>query len=276
MNAVPWSVPDTSEPSAAGLYDYLLGGKNYRAADEAAAEWVVSLNPSLKDHMITVAQENRDFIGRAVRHIVQEGQVFQFLDVGLGQLGDMSVHRVAQAAAQEVGSKDVKVVYVGNNSDMSAAAKIELAGDENAIFVAGNPLAPKSILDHPKTARFLNFNEPIAYLFTTVMHFILDVDDPKGVIDRIMMQATAGSYLLISHVTSDELDPEVGERVRTLFREIRQPIEFRTARQIRSFFGDLEMMEPGLVDAGEWRSPRPAGERHPMRTLAGVGRKKMW
>ncbi|MDP9850467.1 SAM-dependent methyltransferase [Streptosporangium lutulentum] len=274
MSSAPWSASDTSGPSRGGLYNYLLGNESYyKEVDKEAAEWVVASGPALKRHMVEVAHANREFIARVVRYMVKECGTLQFLDVGSGQIGDVSVHRVAQAAAREVGLEGIRVVYADNDPNVFASAKIEFASDKNTIFIVGNPLAPKNILDHPDTTRFLDFNSPICVILAGMVHFIMDPDDPQGIIDRIMWQVPVGSHLVINHLSSDGLDPEVGERVRALFREMNVPVDFRTIRDIENLFGNLEMLEPGVVDVEAWRPEKPVGERHPMPTKGGVGRK---
>jgi len=43
----------------------------------------------------------------------------------------------------------------------------------------------------------------------------------------------------------------------------------RTRQQIESFFGGLDLVEPGLVEVGAWRSLRPCPPA-PLRFLGGV------
>ena len=83
---------DPSKPHSARIYDYGLGGKNHFAADRAVAEQVLENMPQA----ITVARENRKFLGRAVRYLVAEAGVRQFLDIGAGLPTTENVHEVAQ------------------------------------------------------------------------------------------------------------------------------------------------------------------------------------
>ena len=85
---------DPSKPHSARIYDYGLGGKNHFAADRAVAEQVLANMPTA----LTVARENRKFLGRAVRYLVAEAGVRQFLDIGAGLPTTENVHEVAQRA----------------------------------------------------------------------------------------------------------------------------------------------------------------------------------
>jgi len=71
---------DTSVAHQARVYDYLLGGKDNYAADRAAAEAMLKVNP---ETAFTV-RANRAFLGRAVRYLAGEAGIRQFLDIGTG------------------------------------------------------------------------------------------------------------------------------------------------------------------------------------------------
>jgi hypothetical protein len=61
--------PDPARPTPAGIYDYLLGGQHYSAADQAAAEQAVAMTPATRSEVI----ENRAFLRRAVRYLAGRG-----------------------------------------------------------------------------------------------------------------------------------------------------------------------------------------------------------
>jgi hypothetical protein len=88
------------------MYDYLLGGKDHFAVDRETAEQAIVAIPTGR----TAARENRAFLGRAVRYLVSEAGIRQFLDIGTGLPSANNVHEVAQAAARES-----RVVYVDND-----------------------------------------------------------------------------------------------------------------------------------------------------------------
>src|ERR1700727_1267252 len=67
-------------PSSARIYDYLLGGKDNFPADREAAEELIAILP----HVRMAARVNRAFVGRAVRYLVNEAGITQFIDIGSG------------------------------------------------------------------------------------------------------------------------------------------------------------------------------------------------
>ncbi len=71
---------DDTVAHPARVYDYMIGGKDNYVPDRALAEAMTARLPTLP----VMLQANRDFLGRAVRHLVTERRVTQFLDVGSG------------------------------------------------------------------------------------------------------------------------------------------------------------------------------------------------
>lgn len=87
-----------------------------------------------------------------------------------------------------------------------------------------------------------------------------------------------GSYIAISHAVDM---PDQHQRLRRaeatreaahLYQELAAtPAVLRTPDQILTMFTGLELVEPGLVGAHEWRPPRGRPEP-PVPMLVGVGR----
>ena len=93
---------DTSVPSMARTYDFLLGGAHNFAVDRMVAEQTEKIMPGAAK----IARINRAFLGRGVRFLIDEG-VTQFLDIGSGIPTVGNVHVVAQHANPEA-----RVLYV--------------------------------------------------------------------------------------------------------------------------------------------------------------------
>ena len=106
---------DISVPHIARVYDYWLGGKDNFAPDRAAAEQVVATFP---DVLISVRAQ-RAFLGRAVRYLVAEAGIRQFLDIGTGLPAANNTHEVAQRAAPES-----RIVYVDNDRCKSGCGHV--------------------------------------------------------------------------------------------------------------------------------------------------------
>ena len=94
---------DTSVAHQARCYDYMLGGTDNYAADQAAVEAWLEIDPEV----LFTARANRAFLGRAVGYLATEAGIRQFLDIGTGIPTAGNTHQVAQAVAP-----DSRVVYV--------------------------------------------------------------------------------------------------------------------------------------------------------------------
>jgi hypothetical protein len=127
----------------------------------------------------------------------------------------------------------------------------------------------------PEVTKLIDFAQPAGVLLVAVLHFVLDADDPHGIITYLRDAAAAGSYLVISHVAGDGRAAltAAAERVYTSRGADGQA---RTREQIAGFFGGWELAGPGLVYAPLWR-PDPGDDmpEHPewFWFLAGVARK---
>src|SRR6201996_1404901 len=82
MMTQPAHVPpgvDTSIPTPARIYDYMLRGRHYFDRDQQAAEQILAAVPEVRD----AAWSNRGFHQRAAKYIAEHG-VRQFIDIGSG------------------------------------------------------------------------------------------------------------------------------------------------------------------------------------------------
>nr|WP_191910408.1 SAM-dependent methyltransferase [Microbispora cellulosiformans] len=240
--------------SAAGMYDYFLGGTHNSAADRIAADRVLSVSPESR----VAAQANRIFLINAVRHLAAEHGVRQFLDLGSGLPTVENVHQVAHAV-----DPDIRVVYVDNDPEVLPEAQALLLDEEETVgYIEADMRVPESILTHEVTQRLIDFSQPVGVLMVASMHFVGDDYDPQGLVRRFMEDATPGSYLVLSHVSIDDMDPVVWEGVKISNPRMTRPLFFRTGEEIRGFFDGLELLPPGMVDVAQWR-PGEAGPRQP-------------
>jgi hypothetical protein len=264
VNQAAW-VPkdvDVDLPSAARVYDYLLGGAHNFAADRAVGEKVLSVLPDGRQ----VAISNRSFLRRAVRFLLEQG-VTQFLDLGSGIPTSGNVHEIAQQA-----NPAARVLYVDYDEVAVAHSELMLAGNANATVLACDLTRPQDVLDAPITREFLDFSRPIGLLLVAVFHFVPDEKDPAGIVAAYRDALPAGSYVALSHLTADH-QPEAMAGVVEAMRNSRDPMFFRPYDEVAPMFAGLELVEPGLVSAPLWRpdaGPRAVG---PEGVYAGVARK---
>lgn len=244
-NWVPTSV-DLEKPSAARAYDYVLGGNHNFQVDRDFIEEVMKRQPEARRFAIM----NRAFMRRAVLYMVQQG-IRQFLDLGSGIPTVGNVHEIAQNA-----DPTARVVYVDNEHVAVAHSQLILDDDENATMVQADITRPRLVLNDPETRRLLDFDQPIGLLAITIGHYVLDDQDPAGVFASYRDALAPGSYLALTHLTGD-FDQAKGSELTQLMEKTQNHVVIRTREQILQFFGDFELVEPGLVRTSEWR---PEGE----------------
>jgi hypothetical protein len=261
---------DTSVPNIARMYDYWLGGKDNFAADREAADRQAHAIPQLP----WLARQNRGFLQRAVDFCAREG-VTQFLDIGSGLPTNQNVHEIAQRANAES-----RVVYADNDQVVVAHARALLSGTRTAA-VRGDVCRPDDILGAPEVRQLIDFSRPVAVLLLAVLHLIPDAADPAGSVARLREAVAPGSYLLISHADVSQAHAVGTERRSETARELVNAnqalasVPARARDEIRAFFGDWTLVEPGLTDIWAWR---PEGDTVAntsgfMRILGGVARK---
>ncbi len=259
---VPFSV---TTPSIARIYDFLLGGKDHHAADRSAARKILETFPEAAQ----IAQANRAFQARAVRHAARQG-ITQFIDLGSGLPTAPNTHQSAQQI-----TPGARTAYVDSDELVLAYARALLAVDEQIAVIAADIRNPAAILTSPALTGLIDLTQPVCLLLVSVLHFL-----PGGEADTAVAayrdQIAPGSYLVISAGTSTGTDPRLIESLQDAYSGT-TPVTGRTEQEITAWFDGLTLASPGLVDVQAWRPgtlpypPRPLSAR--ARFLAGVARK---
>ena len=259
---------DISRPHPARMYDYFLGGKNHFAADRETAETVLAAAPTT----VVGARENRAFLGRAVRYLVAEAGIRQFLDIGTGLPTTNNVHEVAQAV-----NPSVRVVYADNDPLVLTHARALLTSspEGRTAYIQADLREPEAILASPAVRDVLDFSQPVALITVAVLHFIHDEFKPATILATLLDALPSGSYLAASHVTGEHLPAEAAATTRT-YRSSGVPLQVRDSDEFaRLAFNGLELVPPGVVLVSEWRpdgtGPRPAPAE--VNCYGGVARK---
>lgn len=255
------------QPNAARVYDYFLGGSHNLAADRKFATQILSVLPDAAQ----VAQANRDFLRRAVLYCAQAG-IRQFLDLGSGIPTAGNVHEVAQRVEPEC-----RVVYVDIEPVAVAQSQMILLGNDRAAALQADVANPDRILGDPGLRRLLDLRQPVAVLMVGVLPFVSDARDPYRIVARFRDAVSSGSYVVISHGTSDARPDDIA-KLTERFGAASASLTMRTRQQVARFFTGFEMVDPGLVFVQQWRpdSPCAAEERPGWSSIyGGIGRKPL-
>lgn len=260
--------------SEARVYDYYLGGASNFAVDREFAEQQLARYPDMR----LIALENRRFLRRAVRYLLDQG-VRQFVDIGSGIPTVGNVHQIAEQHAPG----EAKVVYVDHDPIAEAHAKSLLSrdGDPNRHAMLRADLVDPGLWQQVCDTGLVDPAEPIGLLLVAVLHFITPDREPEKAVAHLRAQLAPGSYLTLSHATSEGLPPEqqvVAEEVRVNYeKQATNPGVFRGRDELTELFGGWPIVEPGIVWTCQWRREpeEPAFTGDPARSfvLAGVGHK---
>jgi hypothetical protein len=264
LGSPPGDALNPEPPNVARIYDALLGGKDNYAADREAARALAAAVPGVAE----AARENRAFLGRAVRFLASRHHVTQFLDIGTGLPTGEHVHQVARQVAP-----DARVAYVDNDPVVIAHARALLAGQPGIAAVTGDLRCPRDLLASPAVRDILDFSRPVAVLMVAVLHFVTDDEDPWAAARCIVDHLAPGSFLVISHVTGDEITARAVEQAERIYAGAQAPGTARSREDVTRFFDGTQLTGTGITDAATWHNARRGNTYKPALFWAGAGRK---
>lgn len=250
---------DTSVPNIARVYDFFLGGKDNYAADRELAAQIRQLSPE----WVQACRDNRSFVGRAVTWAAGQG-IRQFLDLGAGLPTRPAVHETAREI-----TPDARVCYVDDDHVVVTHARALLAKPAGVDVVEADLSDPAGILSHPQVTSVIDWSQPVCVLLAMVLHFY-DPAMARELVDGYASRLAPGSALAISCGRND--DPDMWQRMRENYTAA--TTYNHTRDELRSFFGALRMVPPGLAVAQAWRGGMaqvPDRPRGPAYVLAAVG-----
>jgi hypothetical protein len=255
---------DTSVAHVARVYNYWLGGKDNFAADRAAAEQAMAAFPEIAQS----ARSNRAFLRRAVEYLAGEAGIRQFLDIGTGVPSADNTHEVAQRVAP-----DSRIVYVDNDPVVLTHARALLTSSKEGVtdYIEADLRNADVILE--AAAATLDFSQPVAIMLMAILQHLSDDDDPYGVVARLLSAVPAGSYLALSHPASDIEAEKMAAMAARLNQMMAEKVTFRGRSEVAGFFDGLELVEPGIVNAPQWRPASEEDASRPAALWCGVARK---
>lgn len=233
---------DTTTPHSARFWNYFVGGKDNYDKDRELGDHIKGIHPGLVD----VARLSRTFLGRAVRHLVTEQGVRQFLDIGTGLPTADNTHEVAQRAAPES-----RIVYVDNDPLVLAHARALLTStpEGETAYIDADLYDPEAILRSASAT--LDLSRPVALMILNTLGHVGDYAQARDLVSRLMAGLPSGSYLVISDSTATSDGMIAASNAYN--RSGATPYHVRSVEDIASFFDGLELVEPGVSQVTRWR-----------------------
>jgi hypothetical protein len=245
---VPPRGVDITKPSIARVYDFMVGGKDNFAIDRLAAERALAIIPDAPE----AGRACRAFLNRVVRYLAAEVGIRQFLDIGSGLPTDTNVHQVAHEV-----DPAARVVYVDNDPMVLVHGRALLADNDSTTVIEADIRAPEEILGHRAVRQYLDFTQPVGLLLLSILHHLHDAEEPARIAATLRDALPSGSHLAIINFWDPAGEhPEVSAKVRDAERVFNETLgtgRWRHRAEIEAYFGDFEMVEPGLVPLAEWR-----------------------
>ena len=229
---------DPSVPSIARVYDYLLNGKDNFAADREVAERLIAVAPLTAE----VTRENRQFLARAVTWAANQG-IRQFVDLGCGMPTAPNTHQSARAVAA-----DTRVAYVDNDPVvLSHLRALAAKGNPDVTVIDGDVRETDKIVD--AIAAGVDLSAPVCLLMGFLLHFFAP-DAAQDLVARYTAALAPGSYvgLSVGRADSDRTSAGFGA-----YSAAAVQVYNHSVPEFASFFGSLDLVPPGMVDAREWR-----------------------
>jgi hypothetical protein len=217
-------VLDTSTPSLARAYDYLLGGGASFAADRALAGRMLALYPKAKD----LLQASRTYAAGSITNIARQG-VGQYLDIGSGLPTRPSTHELARALVP-----GARVVYADRDPVVvEHGAALVPAGVR---YVTGDLSEPESLLAQPETAGLIDFSAPVCVVLGLVVQ-ALDPGTARAVVGVLVKALAPGSYMVVTAGAGEQ-----GRLPDSVWPGGLSAVD------LASFLGGLEVVPPGITE----------------------------
>ena len=248
--------------STARMYDAAQGGKQNFSADRAALEAAERLSADAAGALVAHHQH----VHRVVRHLAGQG-VDQFVLYGTGLPSTGAAHETIHQVFPLA-----RVVYAEKDPYMLAHARAITGRGGDRVRIVGCELGdPVELLDDPMVRTFVDWAEPVVVGVLSVHE--IPAEDASWVA-RLRRAMAVGSHLWLTALSMDAYDEGLRASVEAANRDLGLTVHFRAREQVQALFEGLELLDPGLVWAPQWRPDGNEVGIAPERSawLAGVAR----
>jgi len=258
---------DTIVPHSARVWDYWLGGKDYYQADQEAGDMVLARFAGIAD----AVRQLRYFTARAIRYLVAEAGVRQFLNIGTGLPFRGPLHEIALSIAG-----DCRIVYTDNDPLVLTFARALLTGPSGTVTCIDTDLRhPAGLLAAARG--WLDFTQPVATLLVSTLGHIGDPrhddDEPGLLVTGHLTSAlpVGNGYLVVGDLVAR---PELNAALDCYNATGAAPYRARSPKQFTRLFDGLDLAGAAVGPACRWRpEPSPFTLRE-MPAWVAVGRKR--
>lgn len=255
---------DADRANPARVYEYLLGGLDWLAADKTLAEELmdpVKGYPGLRAR----ARENRAFIAGSVRWAAAMPGTGQFLDLGCGLPAVPAVHEIARAVIPRAA-----VAYVDRDPAVARHVRAACGGARPGLSVTVADIAdPAAVLADPGLRGVIDLGRPACVIFGAVLDG-MDADQARSAVAGFAGALAPGSAVIISCFSYG--DEDLARRMAAMFSPA-SPYRNHGRETVESFFaaGGLRLLHGRVMDVSCWPvCPADGGGRDAV-VLGGIG-----
>ncbi|MEE1741162.1 SAM-dependent methyltransferase [Streptomyces sp. BE147] len=257
----PRTPRNCTQPSGARIYDALLSRTPYAGDSEILSR----LTPAEREYLSAAAGINRLHSALAARHLADYG-FEQFLDLGCGfpspqirPRSDEPLQWIPHVHEEVVRIRPgAPVVYVDIHADVIGHMRADTDDAGVAVHVQGDLRHMTPLLTALDRLGHLDLRRPLAVLAHDVLSW-MGLEEAVGSMRDLRELVARGSALSITHPTDDL--GQVMSKLTPLCKEADLIYQPRSRDVIERFFGDWELLAPGLVPTAEWSREHwsPAG-----------------
>ncbi len=229
-------IADASQPSAARIYDYLLGGTHNFEIDRQIAQKVLDLGSFFPK----MFRQFRWFLGEATRRLCDEG-FRKFLDFASGLPTIDHIHEVAP--------EGTKVIY-SDVDTVTVAYGLQIIGDNpNIRYVQCDAGQPEKILHSEVITELFGEDRKVAIGFNGISFFLAD-DVLAHSLRTLYDWADKGARLFFI----DQDIPVQTDKCKEMvaFYKGMQDVYIRSKNQVEELIGPWSISEPGFRPLQEW------------------------
>ena len=234
---------DITVPNPARVGDYLSGGRDNFEADRKAVRTLEATVPFVS----AISAAARAFRQRAVRYLVAEAGMRQFLDIGTSATMTGGTHKVAQSLAPEC-----RVAYVDSDPMVLAHARALLTSAPDGAVAVVDADVTHPLAMFAGAAEILDFSRPVAILLMATLGYTLGDASAAEILLSLAGAVPAGSHVALYHQASD-LDPAMAVAAHRWNAMSRRKITLRSRVQLTRLLAGLDLVPPGLVLVTDWR-----------------------
>lgn len=243
--------PDLNSPNPARISDHLLNGKDNFECDRRAVTELLRAAPELS----ALALAGRDFLMRSAGLLAAEHGIDQFIDLGAGLPASPCTHEVVREHGP------CRVSYVDHDPVVAVHNRALLTGRPGVWVFEGDLRSPEVLIARLSTTDAVDFSRPVAVLLGDVLPYL---PEPAQTVRAFRNVMTAGSALVLSHLSRDRADPGMTASVENTYTCTGGRLSIRTDAQIAELF-------TGFAHAPEIIDVRPDPEVPGLTCYTGIG-----